>query len=1387
MATPNAVRGALRANNIVGLLEHKPGPGIYSRLERAVQQLPENVRVQELPGLLKRYKDGIPGWELNAVDLNSVVAGRTVVPREELLAAVRERSPVFTNKNVILGGNATRSTMAYQPDPVTAKPVPIGGDGRHGKPVWEAYGLQGPEYKERLLLQPEDPQPATPGQWQDNRNRGRNHFVGNWLGGNVVSHLRTDTNGDALRIVELQSDLQNQAQRAADPNTVVFPTADVWQELQLKSALLDAARSGKNALEVANPEDISAVVGFPKDKSKKFYGTMVPQILEKTGKRLGGFSEISRPAAEAGQSQFVDDTVRYINSTHNQQRGEALENAVMDLAKMDDIHAAEMHLRENPSIIETANIPQEAKTELQRYLAYANQRATIWDNTGAEDYYSAMDVLSNPNWRHEYGFNGMDAVNVGRLRTELGLDVDEINPAFAGPLGHTETGLRNLDNGSEEILNNIQRKIVRELDGTDRTFFEVNSGDNADLITSQKLHGLLHNLQNTAETRAHVLNRGEHPRGFAAERNGPDLYRKLSEILGEERATKLLPEIMHDLEQYGEMRNNMGRLQDVQETLVGNAENALKPSGWRGVISDEMRRRIINEGIPAAVAIGVGTGLATGSNEAQAKPVLPESDAVLRAAMPWQTQRKINRLTKQVDTAYERGDFKTAEKLDAQREQLVEDWDNKLAGLDEGDGNVDFEPEPYDQESSWTDELANIYGRAAVAQSPTYGIGNDAELAQALRGVFPDTAQANAIPDSEIIQYAKDAFDQRQSHLDKVRSRSPEDGVRAMQTQMRGAGIAPAMAAGMPGQQSEDQSGGYKFDAIKAFNELPRGRVDLGPMGSGTPDRSFDFSMANSPGEWATYYDKAAKEGYSQEHLQFKKNVAEVMQQPLIRVGAANDRDVQGGTGLLVDGDPQDRITPAQFVNEYLDVFAGRMPPERRAQVVQRVQAKLDGSTRAPDELADPIVNRMMNSLQASSPGGKHAAVDPMPQEQLEQLKAQHGGWADSMLTPGGADNFQTLRGYELLRSTMEGEHAPVYADTMSNVVAGVKGIFDSKARQNFRDSTLEAGPEGRFIRGNRDYAASGPREGEPAAFRNQDGSSRFANTTTSNVQGLMRAGSDVSNPVGAMSWPLYESFSEFSRTPVGQAVTGEGGSALFNDYGWDAWRHMAAKRQAFDREQPILPAGMSREEFDRQQAAHQQDRAEGQAWGATTWPNVQNAFEQTGLMFSPQAWGGGDAPAPEPVKKTWGPPLYNDYGPNFLPNTVGNIPSAAIMASAAATGGISGLASGAFKPSGSTVRSLINSGMGLGKGAVRGAGAAVTSQAKDIPADFGTDMGIGGGIAGWANYRNYLLTPQEDNALLPDVDPNEMSIDELNQARTDAMNEREKRFRSNQWQWGRQ
>jgi hypothetical protein len=138
------------------------------------------------------------------------------------------------------------------------------------------------------------------------------------------------------------------------------------------------------------------------------------------------------------------------------------------------------------------------------------------------------------------------------------------------------------------------------------------------------------------------------------------------------------------------------------------------------------------------------------------------------------------------------------------------------------------------------------------------------------------------------------------------------------------------------------------------------------------------------------------------------------------------------------------------------------------------------------------------------------------------------------------------------------------------------------------------------------------------------------------------------------------------------------------------------------------------------------------------------------------------------------------------LQNTVGNIPSAGIMVGAAATGGLGGLAAGAFKPSGSTVRTLINAGMGLGKGAAKGVGTAVASQAADLPADTATDLGIGSTLAGPQNYINFLTTPESENALLPGVDPNAISIDELNQRRSSAMDDREKKFRSDMWDWNK-
>jgi len=211
---------------IAGLLTYNPGPGIYSRLERAIEQMPENVRVQELPGLLKRYKEGVPGWELKETDLDSVIAGRDAVSRSELLARVKERSPVYTHKEIVLGGTPQRSVelvenidgglSAVQATERQKMPSPLGRGISHGIPRYQDYGQGGENYTELLVGQP-----VPPGE------HGTHWGAGGGMGSsgpearsyardNVVAHARFDTHGDALRINELQSDLGIYNRRARE-------------------------------------------------------------------------------------------------------------------------------------------------------------------------------------------------------------------------------------------------------------------------------------------------------------------------------------------------------------------------------------------------------------------------------------------------------------------------------------------------------------------------------------------------------------------------------------------------------------------------------------------------------------------------------------------------------------------------------------------------------------------------------------------------------------------------------------------------------------------------------------------------------------------------------------------------------------------------------------------------------------------------------------------------------------------------------------------------------------------------------------------------------------------------------------------------------------------
>ena len=128
---------------------------------------------------------------------------RSVVPRDELLARVREASPVYTHKELVLGGTPQRSVKLVKNfdgglSPVQATerqkfPSPLGRGVSHGIPRYQDYGQGGDNYTELLIGQQ-----VPPG------DHGTHWGAGGGMGSsgpearayarnNVVAHARFDT------------------------------------------------------------------------------------------------------------------------------------------------------------------------------------------------------------------------------------------------------------------------------------------------------------------------------------------------------------------------------------------------------------------------------------------------------------------------------------------------------------------------------------------------------------------------------------------------------------------------------------------------------------------------------------------------------------------------------------------------------------------------------------------------------------------------------------------------------------------------------------------------------------------------------------------------------------------------------------------------------------------------------------------------------------------------------------------------------------------------------------------------------------------------------------------------------------------------------------------
>lgn len=290
----------MAGRKIAGLLGHTPPAGFYSRMQRAVEAMPEIIQTREIPGLLRKYPEGVPKWEISTVDVPSIVGDRKTIGRQELLDAVQQRSPVFTHGEVMLRdddvfgsngrdglGNATRSL-----GPTYYSDYALGDEGGRS------------DYTELLLFQP-------------GAKGGKDFFSHYDDFPEAVAHMRFARHGDEMVLHEIQSDLANEnIRRKANAKSgeydwrndgpqdsqpqVSFPLADAYNEILIKRLAMEAARNGISDVRFPDPSAVANSVGMSQQSAAHRYGSMLPRAFEKFASKTGGASMLPHPARPPG-------------------------------------------------------------------------------------------------------------------------------------------------------------------------------------------------------------------------------------------------------------------------------------------------------------------------------------------------------------------------------------------------------------------------------------------------------------------------------------------------------------------------------------------------------------------------------------------------------------------------------------------------------------------------------------------------------------------------------------------------------------------------------------------------------------------------------------------------------------------------------------------------------------------------------------------------------------------------------------------------------------------------------------------------------------------------------------------------------------------------------
>lgn len=273
---------------IAGLLGYTPPAGFYSRMQRAVEAMPEVIQTREIPGLLRKYPEGVPKWEISTVDVPGIVGDRKTISRQELLDAVQQRSPVFTHGEVMLRDDDVFGSNGRDG---------LGGATRSlGPTYYSDYALGDDDgrsnYTELLMLQPGA--------------KGGDEFYSHYEDfPGAVAHMRFARHGNEMVLHEIQSDLANEnikrkanaskgeydwrndGPQDAEPQ-VSFPLEDAYNDILIKRLALEAARSGISDVRFPDPFAVSDTVGMSKKSAAHRYGAVLPRIFEKFAAKTGG-------------------------------------------------------------------------------------------------------------------------------------------------------------------------------------------------------------------------------------------------------------------------------------------------------------------------------------------------------------------------------------------------------------------------------------------------------------------------------------------------------------------------------------------------------------------------------------------------------------------------------------------------------------------------------------------------------------------------------------------------------------------------------------------------------------------------------------------------------------------------------------------------------------------------------------------------------------------------------------------------------------------------------------------------------------------------------------------------------------------------------------------